>query len=132
MQATIDRSGLRAGAVLVLALGALLAAATPVSAWTVSSARLERAGETAVLRFEGKGANGPLPHEVFTLEDPWRVVVDLFDADAPLAATETGRPEPSGVVQDVRWSLWKNGSAGQIVRYVLDCGGPVRFRLEPS
>jgi type IV pilus secretin PilQ/predicted competence protein len=117
---------------LILALVAFLAAATPVSAWTVSAARLERAGETAVLRLAGRGANGPLPHEVFTLPDPWRVVVDLFGAEAPLPAGENGAADLPGVVQGVRWSLWQSGPAGETVRYVIDCGGPVRFRLEPS
>ncbi len=132
MHATTDRSALCAGAVLVLTLGALLAAATPVSAWTVSAAHLEQAGETTVLRLAGHGANGPLPHEVFTLEEPWRVVVDLFGAEAPLPAGEISAADLSGVVQGVRWSLWQSGSAGETVRYVIDCGGPVRFRLEPS
>jgi hypothetical protein len=75
-------------AVLVLAAGALFAAATPASAWTVSAARLERAGDTAVLRLAGQGPAGPLPHDVFTLEEPWRVVVDLFGAEAPLASMD--------------------------------------------
>lgn len=132
MQAIHDRSGLRAGAVLVLASVALLAAAAPVSAWTVSAAHLGRVGETAVFRLAGHGANGPLPHEVFTLPDPWRVVVDLFGAEAPLPASKTGAEEQSGVVEGVRWSLWQSGPAGETVRYVIDCGGPVRFRLEPS
>jgi type IV pilus assembly protein PilQ len=132
MHATIDRGGLRTGAVLTLALGALLAAVTPVSAWTVSAAQFERTGETAILRLAGQGTNGPLPHEVFTLSDPWRVVVDLFGADAPLPAGEKGASAVAGVVQGVRWSLWQSGAAGETVRYVIDCGGPVRFRLEPS
>jgi type II secretory pathway component GspD/PulD (secretin) len=117
---------------LVPTLVALLAAATPVSAWTVSAAQLERAGETAVLRVAGHGANGTLPHEVFTLPDPWRVVVDLFGAEAPLPARESGAGNQSGVVRGVRWSLWQSGPAGETVRYVIDCEGPVRFRLEPS
>jgi type IV pilus secretin PilQ/predicted competence protein len=132
MQAIHDRGGLRAGAALVLALVALLAAAAPVSAWTVSAAHLGRVGETAVFRVAGRGANGPLPHEVFTLPDPWRVVVDLFGAEAPMPASKTGAEDLSGVVKGVRSSLWQSGPAGEAVRYVIDCGGPVRFRLEPS
>jgi type IV pilus secretin PilQ/predicted competence protein len=132
MHATIDRSGSRAGVVLVLALGTLLVATTPVWAWTVSAAQLERAGDTAVLRLAGDGLTGPLPHDVFVLEDPWRIVVDIFGADGPVAARETGTVGLPGVVQGIRWSLWQSGPAGATVRYVIDCGGPIQFRLEPS
>ncbi len=133
MNATMDRrgSGVMAAA-LALAASVLLAAATPASAWTVSAARLERAGDTAVLRLAGQGANGPLPHDVFTLDDPWRVVVDLFGAQAPLPTQGSDNLDPAAVVQGVRWSLWKSGDGGEIVRYVIDCAGPVDFRLEPS
>jgi type IV pilus secretin PilQ/predicted competence protein len=132
MHATADRTGLRGGAILVLALIALLSATTTVSAWTLNVAQLERTGETAVLRLAGNVASGPLPNDVFVLEDPWRVVVDLFGAEAVLPAGETGVTAPSGLVQGVRWSLWKSDPAGEIARYVIDCTGPVRFRLEPS
>lgn len=133
MNATTDRGGLGGMAVLALVAGALLAAATPASAWTVSGAQLERTGESATLHLAGQGANGPLPHDVFVLEDPWRVVVDLFGAQAPLAVQDgDASSDPAGVVQGVRSSLWKTGDAGAIVRYVIDCAGPVELRLEPS
>jgi type IV pilus assembly protein PilQ len=132
MDANHVRRTRTAGVVLALVAGALCLAALPAAAWTVSTARVERSGSSTVLHLSGTGAPGPLPNDVFLLEEPWRVVVDLFGAEAPVNPQGDLGGGPAGAVAGIRCSVWKNGATGTIVRYVLDCGGPVRFAVEPS
>lgn len=58
------------------------------------------------------------PHRIFTLENPYRVVIDLPEVNWKFSAP---RP-PSGVVSAVRFGLFQPGRS----RMVLDLSGPAR------
>lgn len=97
-------------------LGPALFAGT-AGAYPLEQVWLESAGKQAV--FSVLTGQGEISHEVFLLEDPHRVVVDLLGADQ--AVTPVGAAAASGgFVRSVRASLWKDSPQGRIVRYVMD------------
>lgn len=66
--------------------------------------------------------SAPATHEVFTLANPDRVVVDI--PSGRLALTEQSLPTTSGVVRDIRYAHRDNGT----LRIVLDLTQPVEPR----
>ncbi len=131
MSGTIDRSWTRAASAL-LALGLCLALVGSAGAWSVDRAAVESANGSVVLRIQSDGLEGAMPHDVFVLEDPWRVVVDLFGADAPVDVDGAPAMAGSDPPARLRWSLWKNDAAGMVVRYVVEMDGPIRPGIEES
>lgn len=72
--------------------------------------------------------SGPIQYKVFTLDNPYRLVLDIENASL---ATGFVVPEASGLLQNVRTG--KQGQSG--VRVVFDLGGAVRpqsFLLPPA
>jgi len=72
--------------------------------------------------------SAPTPHRIFNLDNPYRVVVDLTDAEVSKAA---GLPEGRGVVLGVRTGAQPRGQ----LRVVLDVNqrvNPQSFLLEPN
>lgn len=129
MSGTIDRSRTRAASPL-LALGLCLALVGVAGAWSVDRAAVEAANGSVFLRIQSDGLEGAMPHDVFVLEDPWRVVVDLFGADAPVDVDGAPAMAGSDPSARLRWSLWKNDAAGMVVRYVVEMDGPIRPAIE--
>lgn len=82
----------------------------------LESASLTSTSTQATLRLQSDASGAVLPHEVFYLENPNRVVVDVLGADAP-APVQT---PANGLVRDVRTSIWRDDPSGRIVRYVLE------------
>ncbi len=68
-------------------------------------------------------------YEIFTLNDPYRVVIDIYDADWP-----DGKrlPDGAGLIQNIRKGLFSSN----VMRIVMDTTGPVNiardFVLPPS
>ena len=61
-------------------------------------------------------------YEIFTLADPFRVVMDLPELDWRLPADQV--PRGKGVIQDLRYGLFQPGRS----RVVLDVKTPVRIK----
>lgn len=120
------RSALRA-AVGGAVLGSALVLAGAAEAYPLEKAALASAGRDGVLVLESEGGT-PITHEVFCLEDPYRVVLDVFGADEPAAVDASGNP----LVSAVRSSVWKDDENGRIVRYVLETNGPVDYATETT
>ncbi|HTO94876.1 MAG TPA: hypothetical protein VMM80_10870, partial [Bacteroidota bacterium] len=123
-----------------IALGAIIGVAWilvqpgTAGAYALTAATLQSSGHAAEFTLTAEPGSGMLPHDVFCLDDPWRVVVDLFGADAPcdVKGVEGLATTPVGPVRAMRWSLWKDDPAGTIVRYVIECSGPCAKREEAS
>ncbi len=64
----------------------------------------------------------PVPHNIFTLRSPDRLVIDL--KDGRMAKTLTDLPKGTGVVKSIRSAVRANGQ----LRVVLDLGEGVRSR----
>ncbi|MFN8546927.1 MAG: secretin N-terminal domain-containing protein [Candidatus Eisenbacteria bacterium] len=111
-----------------LAMGAIaLALAGSARAWPIESATLEEDGTDLLFSIKAPAAGDNLPYDVFSLENPNRVVVDLFDADAPTALTgETA----AQCLANFRTSLWKDDPAGRVVRYVFETATPMSYHAE--
>lgn len=120
------RSALRA-AVGIGALGSALVLAGAAVAYPLEKAALASAGRDGVLVLQS-GTGTPMTHEVFCLEDPYRVVLDVFGADEPVALDASGNP----LVSAVRSSVWKDDENGRIVRYVLETSVPVDYATETT
>ncbi len=111
------------------AFGALFTAALCLTgfghagAYPLSTVALDSNDEGGVLRLEATDGSGNLSHEVFCLDDPYRVVVDVFGADTPIELAGT----PEGIVSRVRSSIWRDDENGRIVRYVLETNAPVDY-----
>ncbi|MBD3162168.1 MAG: AMIN domain-containing protein, partial [Candidatus Eisenbacteria bacterium] len=110
---------------LAVLLLAVVAIAPPLNAEAYTL------GEANCALSEGKAslslaADGPVRYDVFRLEDPHRVVLDLFDVESVLAPALAGE-DPSGWVVDVRHSLWKDEPGERIVRYVLTTADAATF-----
>ncbi len=113
----------------------LLLLAVAAAAWqapsTVNSARMEGmrlSGDGTTARFV-MDLNRPVRfQDVYTLPDPYRVVIDLPEV---VWARETG-PQAGGFVTGVRFGHFRDGTS----RVVLDLERPVRisrkFSLKPS
>jgi len=113
--------------ILVLLLMPLFGVAANAAELAVTGIRLgEQAYGTRVVL----DITGQLDHRVFTLPDPYRVVIDLPEVEWRLPATTltVGR----GLVQQFRYGLFKPG----VSRVVLDVAGPVAvkrsFILQPT
>jgi N-acetylmuramoyl-L-alanine amidase len=63
--------------------------------------------------------DAPTPHEVFTLADPDRVVIDF---GSTRRATNLKLDQASGAIRDVRWAARGDGG----LRVVLDLDGPAK------
>src|SRR5512140_3063096 len=96
---------------LVLSLLAQAAIAAPSR---VTDVRLWSGPEGTRLVLE---LSGPVKHEVFTLDHPDRIVVDLDNAEL---ATRKGLPSGQGPVTSVR----SGPQPGHGLRFVLDLSGP--------
>jgi N-acetylmuramoyl-L-alanine amidase len=98
---------------LALALAASRAGAAP----SVDNIRLGQHGERTRIVLE---ISEPVAFEVFSLADPYRVVVDLpemsWDADAASFRVR------AGLVAGLRFGLFKPGNS----RLVLDANGPIK------
>ncbi|MGB0921538.1 MAG: N-acetylmuramoyl-L-alanine amidase [Alphaproteobacteria bacterium] len=94
---------------------------------TVSGLRLGQTGDATRFVFD---STTPLSPTIFTLDDPFRVVIDLPEVkfDVP---TGTGR-QSKGLIQGFRFGLFRTG----LSRVVLDVSGPVKiarkFVLPPT
>lgn len=71
-----------------------------------------------------------LPYKIFTLPDPYRVVIDLPEVTWRVEMPETG--SPAGLVANYRYGLFRPGNS----RVVIDASGPVliheHFILPPQ
>jgi len=90
----------------------------PEPAAVADGARLD--GDTELTRFIAE-LSDDVDFEVFTLPNPYRVVIDLPEVDFRMPP-EIGR-EARGLVKAFRFGLFQEGSA----RIVLDVTGPVRI-----
>lgn len=110
--------------------GCLLVAALlgVAGAYPLDLASIQAGDESSVLRLTTQGKHGQLPHEVFCLEEPFRVVVDIFGADAPVPV----EAHPGGMVVEVRSSVWKDDPDGRVVRYVIETNEPVSYRTQTT
>lgn len=64
-------------------------------------------------------ANEEVRYDLFQLEEPDRVVLDVIGADTPIAPVMDGH-DPSGWITDTRYSLWRDGPDGSVTRYVIE------------
>lgn len=110
-----------AAALIVCLTATASTAQTTVSARgaVADSARLD--GDGKLTRFVA-GLSEDVAFEVFTLPNPYRVVVDLPEVDFKMPA-EIGR-KAKGLVKAFRFGLFQEGRA----RIVLDVTGPVRVK----
>ena len=109
----------------IIALGAALVLAGRAAAYPLGSATLESEGQGGLFVLETQGG-GQIAHEVFCLEEPYRVVLDVFGADEPVQLAE----DHNGLVSAVRSSIWKDDDNGRIVRYVLETKVPVDYATQ--
>ncbi len=115
------------GTALVLGILAITTFVGTAASYTLEQVSLESRGSEVV--FNITAGQEDILHEVFFLEDPYRVVVDLFGADQ--AVTPKGAaPGYGGFVQSVRASLWRDAPQGRIVRYVMDLDGPADYAVD--
>ncbi len=101
---------------------------SPTSSWTpvtpevaerTVASRAEISGDTRATRF-AVTFSSPVHYQIFTLADPYRVIVDLADVAFHLPA-EAGR-QGRGVIEAYRYGLFAPGKS----RIVIDTSGPVR------
>jgi len=105
---------------LLLALLCLLVTAGPALAKPqVLAARIGEHPERTRFVLE---LSEDLPYRVFTLPDPFRVVLDLPEVAWSLPAGE--QPRPRGLISDLRFGLFAPGTS----RVVLDMKRPVHLR----
>ncbi len=118
----------RAFALLYLLLG-LLAAAMPASAQSPTVTGV-RAGVNADATRFVLDLTAPIAFDVFVLDGPDRVVIDLSEVDWELPADSQALD--AGLIEAFRYGLYEPGRS----RIVLDVGGPTAVRdaflLEPS
>lgn len=124
----IVRRGLMGPALGFAAGLGVLCGAAPLYAYPLDQASMQADENGVVLRLEAAGQSGQLPYEVFCLDDPFRVVVDVYGADAPAALAE----QSSTLIQDVRSSVWKDGPDGRVVRYVIETCGPMDYEAKST
>ncbi len=106
----------------VLALAAMASVSGVASGWTIERVEMQTQNDGVQLRLEASDPTQTMEHDVFTLTDPPRVVIDLFGADAPVSVAT---PHGESNVLDVRSSLWKDDASGRIVRYVVETATPM-------
>ena len=118
----------RAGLLALLAVAAPLApAAAQAAEPTVSAVRLGQHPDKTRFVME---LSAKTPYEVFTLSNPYRVVIDLPQVDWRIPEDKMGETQV-GLVRALRFGLFSPTTS----RVVLDAGGPVAvdkvFRLSP-
>lgn len=124
----VDWVGARLGrAVRCLGFAVLLVWGAPAGATIVSDIRVaDHDGRTRVVI----EIDNAVSFSVFTLADPYRVVIDLPEVGWRLPAEPL--PQNVGLMERLRYGLFKRGNS----RLVLDVGGAVRvaraFRLAPG
>lgn len=112
----IARSFRRTPAFLVLAFGLSLPATVEAAKTVVTDIRVGVQGEVTRIVFE---VTTQVTFSVFTLKDPYRVVVDLPEVGWRLPAKPL--PSATGVFRKLRYGLFKPGHS----RVVLDTRTPV-------
>jgi type IV pilus secretin PilQ/predicted competence protein len=100
----------------------LLAPAVHAGPALVGATLAQSPGEV-ILTLSG---DGPIHYDVFQLNEPDRVVLDLLDASAAVEPTVTGE-DGTGWFQAVRQGLWRDEPDGQVVRYVLETSAPSHY-----
>ena len=98
-------------------------------AWPIESACLEESGSDLLFSVKAPQAGDNLPYDVFALDNPPRVVVDLFDADG---ATPLTGETAAQCLTNFRTSLWKDDPAGRVVRYVFETSAAMAYHAELS
>ena len=105
----------------VILIFAFLVAAAPAG-YAKPSVSAARIGEhPAMTRFVMELSESP-SYKIFTLPDPFRVVIDLPEVDWRLA--DNWKPNKTGIIQDLRFGLFAPGTS----RVVLDVNRPARVR----
>jgi len=122
------RLGLFARGLLAVGLAAGLAGPAAAGTPEVSAVRLgEHPDKTRFVMELSEKA----PYRVFTLGDPYRVVIDLPKVDWTIPESKMGETD-AGLVQALRFGLFSPNTS----RVVLDAQAPVQvkqvFRLPPS
>ncbi len=107
-----------------LAGGEGVAATPPIATLRAASLATCEGGIALLLE-----ADRELTYEVFRLENPARLVIDLIGLRAPLAVTV---PPGADDVRAVRYSLWRPDETRPIVRYVLESSAPLDYQVEDS
>ncbi len=79
------------------------------------AASIQELGAGIGLRFETERQP---TYDVFVLETPYRLVIDLIGVQAPV---KPQAPVTMPHVRDLRYSLWRDSATEPIVRYVLEC-----------
>jgi len=118
--------GLASGAGWLIALVLLLAAAQASAATRIEGVRMHEAPDYTRVVFD---TSGPVDFELFTLENPHRVVIDLKHAEA---ARDLGAGLARG--DGARVTAVRTAPRGAEYRVVLDVTGKVKpesFRLDP-
>jgi len=105
-------------------------ATTAVSAWAKPVVTAARIGETPERTRFVLEMSEDLPYRVFTLPDPFRVVLDLPEVAWSLPGDQ--QPSPGGLISALRFGLFAPGTS----RVVLDVTRPVLlqkvFMIPPS
>lgn len=123
----IDRWRRYAGACAVVAgLLALVAAPPAVGGAVLEGLRTSSTGERERFVFE---LDRPVEHEIFTLGDPDRVVIDIEDTRLRQALPDSARD--SGMVRRIR-SARRNGDDLRVVLDLDAPGQPKSFLLSPA
>ena len=124
----IAKSRLRVSGLFVCALALALAAL--VSSSLALEVRDVRVGEHSDKTRFVLDLNGQASYRIFTLADPYRVVIDLPEVRWPGEVAEL--PARSGVIDALRYGLFTPGTS----RVVLDISSPVEikkvFTLPPA
>jgi len=94
-------------------------ALAPGAAWAKPEVVAARLGETPERTRFVLELSEDLPYRVFTLPDPFRVVLDLPEVAWTLPQGE--EPQPTGLITGLRFGLFAPGTS----RVVLDVSGPV-------
>jgi N-acetylmuramoyl-L-alanine amidase len=94
-------------------------ALAPGAAWAKPEVVAARLGETPERTRFVLELSEDLPYRVFTLPDPFRVVLDLPEVAWTLPQGE--EPKPTGLITGLRFGLFAPGTS----RVVLDVSGPV-------
>lgn len=104
--------------VLLVSLLAVFGGTAGASGSEISALRLGDHGERTRLVID---LDKPVTYKVFTLADPYRVVIDLQDAQ--FSVEPSALPAPRGVIKRLRYGLFKS----DVARIVVDADGPVKI-----
>lgn len=107
---------------LVIALASAAIGAGPSAAWAKPQVTAARIGEHPERTRFVLELSDDLPYRVFTLPDPFRVVLDLPEVDWSLP--DGRQPSGRGLISDLRFGLFAPGTS----RVVLDVKRPVHLQ----